>query len=126
MNFSIAWEMADSVMHQDELDNSKPPVNRGVHINGPFSTAMDREVLECIERMIPDWSFDVRPHGFYGSGIIIRIRLWKGDRTEEIDVNPFHYVDHPDLRVRENPTLAAVTDGITRFRETAVLQVGAR
>ena len=98
-------------MRQHELDNSKPPVNRGVHINGPFSSAMDREVLERIERMIPDWSFDVRTQGTYGSAVLIRIRLWKGNQTEEIDVNPSHYTNHHDPAARRNPTLAALVDG---------------
>jgi hypothetical protein len=99
------------------LDNSKPPVHRGVNINGPFSAAMDREVSECIERMIPDWSFDVRPQGIYGSGVLIRICLWKGNHTEEIDVNPSHYTNHHDPAARKNPTLAAVLDGIKAFKK---------
>ena len=103
-------------MTRDESNNPTPLPSRSVDMNGLFPHTMVREVTESIARMIPDWSFDVRPHGFYGSGTIIRIRLWKEDRTEEIDVNPFHYVNHPDPRVRENPTLAAVTDGISRFR----------
>jgi len=104
-------------MHPDGLDNSKPPVNRGVKINGPFSNAMDREVLECIERMIPDWSFEVRSQGIYGSGVLIRIHLWKGNQTEEIDVNPSHYTNHPDPAARKNPTLAALVDGIKAFKK---------
>ncbi len=101
---------------QNEPDNSKPPVNRAVHINGPFSTAIDPEVLECIERMIPDWSFDVSHQGYYGSGVLIRIRLWKGNHTEEIDVNPSHYTNHHDPAARKNPTLAALVDGIKAFK----------
>jgi hypothetical protein len=104
-------------MHQEELDNSKPPVNRGVHINGPFSTAMDREALARIEWMIPDWSFDVRPQGNYGSGVLIRIRLWKGNHTEEIFVNPSHYTNHHDPAARKNPILAALVDGIKEFKK---------
>jgi hypothetical protein len=106
-------------MPQVESGNSQPPASRSVDMNGLFSNAMVREVSECIARMVPDWSFDVRPHGLYGSGIIIRIRLWKGNHTEEIDVNPFHYINHRDPWTRENPTLAAVTDGISKFLEAS-------
>jgi len=102
---------------RSETDNSKTPVNRSVDMLGLFPTSITGDVLACIEQMVPDWSFDVRPRGTWGSGVLIRIRLWKGDRTAEIDVNPSHYIDHPDPAARGNPMLAALVDGINRFKK---------
>lgn len=104
-------------MPRDQLRNSNSPVNRSVEMHGFFPDSMVGEVLECIERMVPDWSFDVRPRGTWGTGVLIRIRLWNGTHTEEIDVNPSHYINHPDPTARENPTLAALIDGINRFKK---------
>jgi hypothetical protein len=84
---------------------------------------MDREVLESIEQMIPDWSFDVRPQEICGTAVLIRIRLWKGSYTEEIDVNPSHYINHRDPAARENPTLAALVDGIRRFKKEIGIKI---
>jgi hypothetical protein len=110
-------------MPQSEPDNSNPPVDRSVDMHGLFSPSMTGEVLECIEQMVPDWSFDVRPRGTWGSGVLIRILLWKGNRTAEIDVNPSHYIDHPDPAARENPMLAAVVDGIDRFKRDLYINI---
>jgi len=110
-------------MPRSEPDNSKTPVNRSVDMQGLFSTSTTGEVLECIEKMVPDWCFDVRPRGTWGSGVLIRIRLWKGNRIEEIDVNPSHYIDHSDPAARENPMLAAVVDGINRFKKDLDIKI---
>jgi hypothetical protein len=104
-------------MPRDRLHNSKSPLTRSVDMHGLFPESIAGEVLECIERMVPEWSFDVRPQGMWGSGVLIRIRLWNGTHRAEIDVNPSHYINHPDPAARENPTLAALVDGINRFKK---------
>jgi len=94
-----------------------------VRLGGLFSNATDQEILERIGRMVPGWSFEVNPRGIWGSGFLIHIRLWKENHTEEIDVNPIHYIDHRDSEVRENPALAALADGIKRFKRDLAIKV---
>lgn len=91
-----------------------------------FSEALNRKIAEHISPMIPDWGFDVRTGGTFGTATLIRIRLWKAGHEAEIEVNPSHYMNHPDSLARANPAIAAVVDGIKGFKKDLETNKGLR
>lgn len=88
----------------------KSTVHRSV--NGFLPHRLNQQILELIAEALPGWSFDVNVEA-----LTVHILLTRDGRSEELELYPPAYINDPDPAARLQPTLAAVAEGIMKFKQ---------